>query len=376
MRKVFAAALAALAVFSVLPRASALAESAGSAILMDADSGRVLFARNADEKRLIASTTKLMTALVAAQRIPDLEREVTVRAEWLHTEGSSIYLRPGEVITVEALLCGLLLESGNDAADVLAYVCAGSLEAFAELMNRTAARLGMDSSHFANPSGLNDEAHYSTARDMAVLGAACLKNAVVAKICAQRTTRFGERTFRNHNRLLGLYEGCVGMKTGYTRLAGRTLVSAARRSGQTLVAVTLNDPDDWRTHAALLDYGFSAYPARALCEAGEVFGTVPVAGSLIPFVDVAAAETFSYPLADGESAQISVERPPAVSAPVLRGECAGRMVYHLNGAVIGEVELRYVQSAYRDALQRQTLLQRLLSAILGERVTVMKREQK
>ena len=349
----------------------AVSTSASSAILMDADSGRVLYEHNADEPRLIASVTKLLTALVAAERGPGLDEVVEVRAEWLSgVEGSSIYLQAGEKITMEALLYGLLLESGNDAAAAVACACAGSEAEFAQWMNQKARQLGMSASHFTNASGLNADGHYSTARDLAKLAAACLDNETVSTICASQTATFGTRTFTNHNRLLSLYDGCVGMKTGYTQRAGRTLVSAATRDGQTLVAVTLNDPDDWQDHMELLDYGFSDYPAKQLSQEGEVVGCVPVQGSLVRFVEVAAAEDFFYPLAEGESAQVRVEHDDLVEAPVQAGQTAGRMVYLVGEEEVGWVELCYVQSVARNIFPETTLLQRILSAIFGKTVTV------
>lgn len=371
MRKISLWLLTAASLFTVCFPVRAVSISASSAILMDADSGRVLYEHNADEPRLIASVTKLLTALVAVERGPELDEVVVVKTEWLSgVEGSSIYLQAGEKITMEALLYGLLLESGNDAAAVIACVCAGSEGEFSEWMNQKARQLGMSGSHFTNASGLNADGHYSTARDLAKLAAACLDNETVAKICSTQTATVGTRTFTNHNRLLSLYDGCVGMKTGYTQRAGRTLVSAATREGQTLVAVTLNDPDDWQDHMELLDYGFEDYPVKQLCQKGEVVGCVPVQGSLVRFVDVAAAEDFSYPLAEGESAQVRVEYDDLVEAPVQAGQTAGRMIYLVGDEEIGSVELRYVQSVARNIFPETTLLQRILSAIFGKTVTV------
>lgn len=370
MRKIVVILTAVCLLAGMLQPAGAVSTGASSVILMDADSGRVLYEKNADEVRLIASITKLMTALVAVEHLTDLSREVEVQAEWLRTEGSSIYLKAGEVVTVETLMYGMLLESGNDAARSVAYLCAEDEDAFAVLMNEKAAELGMENSRFANASGLNADNHYSTARDMARLAAACLEQETVAKICATQRITLGERTFTNHNRLLSMYDGCVGMKTGYTQRAGRTLVSAARRDGQTLVVVTLNDPDDWKDHMALFDYGFENYPAKQLCQAGEIVGSAPVSGSFVRFVDVCAGEDFSYPLGLSESTRVEVERCDFVEAPVEAGQQAGRMIYFLNGEEIGSVELQYASRVNRDIFPETTLLQRILSAIFGRTVTV------
>ena len=257
MKRLLAAAAALLLCLNILPTAHGIGTSAGSAILMEAESGRVLYEQDAGRPRLIASVTKLMTALVALESGHPLEEKVTVREEDTRTEGSSLYLRSGEELRLETLLYGLLLQSGNDAALAVARHCGGTVENFVAEMNRRAARLGMTNSSFANPSGLNAEGHCSTARDLALLARACLKNETLAAIASTRSVTLEGRSFVNHNKLLWRYEGCVGLKTGYTEKAGRTLVSAAERDGMTLIAVTLDDPDDWRDHAALFDWGFS-----------------------------------------------------------------------------------------------------------------------
>ena len=208
--------LAFLLVLTQIPAAQAVGTSASSAILMEAGSGRVLYEHNADEPRLIASITKLMTALVALESGKSLDDVVTIQAEDTRTEGSALYLKPGEHVKLETLLYGLLLHSGNDAALAIARFCGGSVEDFVAGMNARARELGMTNSHFANPNGLNDEGHYSSARDMALLARACLDNEYLAQMVSTRTITLEGRTFTNHNKLLWRYEGCVGMKTGFT----------------------------------------------------------------------------------------------------------------------------------------------------------------
>lgn len=340
--------------------AEAIGTSASSAILMDAESGRILYEQNIHERRLIASTTKLMTALVAAEQVENLEQKVVVQPDWVGIEGSSIYLKANETVTVRELLYGLLLHSGNDAAVAIAGCVAGGIEPFAELMNRRAVELGMTDSRFTNPSGLNDENHYSTAYDMARLACACLKNEVVAEICATQSAVFGEHIFRNHNKLLRLYDGCVGMKTGYTELAGRTLVSAATRNGQTLVCVTLNDADDWNDHVRLLNYGFDVYPSRILCEENELFGRVRVAGSLLPILPVKAAKQVRYPLRAGESLSLKVEIAGELQAPVERGEPVGWILWLQNGEVVAKTELLCAGSAEKNLRQKKSMTDWLL----------------
>ena len=231
MKRLLAAALAAGSMLCQVPTAQAVGTSASSAILMEAESGRVLYEQNAHEERLIASITKLMTALVALESGHDLEETVTVGEACTRAEGSSLYLRPGEEISLKGLLYGVMLRSGNDAALAVAEHCGGSVEEFVGRMNEKAAQLGMVNSHFANPNGLNAEGHYSSAYDMALLARACLENEALAEIAATKSATVDGRVLTNHNKLLWQYEGCIGLKTGYTEKAGRTLVSAARRGG-------------------------------------------------------------------------------------------------------------------------------------------------
>lgn len=325
--------------FSVLPcHARAVSTSATSAILMDADSGRVLYEQNADARMLIASTTKIMTALVAI-REGDLADVVTVKREAALTEGSSMYLKEGEQLTLETLLYGLMLCSGNDAAVAIADHVGGGQAGFVELMNDTARSLGMDNSSFANPNGLDDENHYSTARDMAVLACAAMENETLVRIVSTRSITIGGRTMTNHNKLLTFLDGCMGLKTGYTRAAGRTLVSCAERNGQRLVVVTLQDGNDWVDHQTLHEYGFSTYPAKRLAILGRTYEQAGVQGGLSAKVPLVAADSFSWPLAEGERLEIRVELDGPLTAPVTAGTKAGQAVFTLNGREIGRVDL-------------------------------------
>lgn len=262
-RRILAALWAAVSLIGCLTAVTEAVEvSAAAAVLMDADSGRLLYDKDGEKRMLIASTTKLMTALVALEQ-GGLQQEITVTGGHM-AEGSSMYLRPGEKLTLETLLYGLLLSSGNDAA-LAVTECMGGAVPFVARMNEKAAELGMENTHFANPNGLDDEAHYSTAEDMAKLAAAAMDDPVLRRVASTRTARIGGRTLTNHNKLLSRVEGCVGLKTGYTRAAGRTLVSCAERDGVRLVAVTLQDGDDWNDHASLYEQGFRVLrPVKAV----------------------------------------------------------------------------------------------------------------
>lgn len=336
LRRLLAAGLLALC---LLPgEARAVSTSATSAILMDVESGRVLYEQNADARMRIASTTKILTALVAI-REGNPSDIVTVSHAAAYTEGSSMYLKEGEQLTLEALLYGLLMCSGNDAATAIAEHIGGSVEAFAAMMNAAAREIGMSSSSFANPHGLDHENHYSTARDMARLACAAVADETLLRIASTRTAVVGGRTMTNHNKLLQYMDGCIGLKTGYTRAAGRTLVSCAERNGQRLVAVTLQDGNDWADHQSLYEYGFSAYPAAHPAVLGRVveYGSVP--GGIKEQVPLIAADSFSWPLAQGETLETEVRLDRGLRAPVLAGTRAGAAVFLVNGKEVGQVDL-------------------------------------
>lgn len=230
--------------------------TANSAVLYDPETGEVLWAHNADARALIASTTKIMTAFLVVQVCP-LEQMVCVPREAVGVEGSSMYLKAGERIRVRELLLGLMLASGNDAAVALAVHTAGSVENFVKLMNWEAERLHLENTCYANPHGLDAENNYSTARELAQLTASALQNPAFADLVRTKQATAAGRMLTNHNKLLWRYEGCIGVKTGFTKAAGRILVSAAQRDGRRLIVVTIGDANDWHDHAALLDYGFS-----------------------------------------------------------------------------------------------------------------------
>ena len=356
--------LALIFILESAPGAGAVSTGAQAAVLMDAASGRVLYEQNAHDRRLIASTTKLMTALVALESGIPLSREITVSPDWVGVEGSSIYLREGETLTLETLLYGMLLRSGNDAALAVAEACAGTEEAFAGRMNEKARELGMADSHFVNPSGLNVEEHYSTAYDMALLARACLKDEILAEMVSTKSIALEGRSFTNHNKLLWQYEGCIGLKTGYTEKAGRTLVSAAERDGMTLICVTLSDPNDWADHAALFDRGFSAYHLETAVTTGERVGALPVEGSLAPLCPILAAGTVSAALRAGETLERDVRLDTArLTAPAAEGQQVGELIYSLEGEELGRVPLITAQAVPRDLAENGNWLTRLLARL-------------
>lgn len=346
LRRIFAGvAVGILAAILFLPvRAGAI--SAECAILIDGETGRVLYEKQAEEKSLIASTTKIMTALVICEQTNVLDR-VKIPKEAVGIEGSSMYLKEGEVLTVQELLYGLMLQSGNDAAVALAIYCGGTVEGFTELMNDKAHRLGMTQSHFANPNGLDSPGNYSTARDMALLTAYAMQNPIFAQTVSTKTITIGERCLRNHNKLLWQLEGANGVKTGYTKTAGRILISSVTRMGRQLIAVTFNDPNDWQDHKDLIEDGFSRFTVQKLIQKGQTLGQLELAGGQEESVDLIAAEDFSYSLAQGERVTISLPEAGFAYAPVAEGEEAGFAHILVDGTAVAKVPLVYGKTIER-----------------------------
>lgn len=307
---------------------------------MDAATGRVLYEKNADARSLIASTTKIMTALVVCRQCNVSDR-VRVMPEAVGIEGSSMYLQAGEILTVRELLYGMMLHSGNDAAVALAIYCGGTVEGFAALMNDEARRLGLTQTHFVNPNGLDSPEHYSTARDLARLAAYAMDDPVFAEIVGAKSVRVGERYLTNHNKLLWRMEGAEGVKTGYTKAAGRILVSSARREGRRLIAVSLNAPDDWNDHIRLMNWGFGQFSLRELVEPGQTVGSVEVLMHRATKVPLVAAEGFSFPLAQGETVEFAAPGPGFVYGPVEAGQDAGFVYLMLEEKPVGKLPVRY-----------------------------------
>ncbi|MDO4982383.1 MAG: D-alanyl-D-alanine carboxypeptidase family protein [Eubacteriales bacterium] len=300
--------------------------------------GRCLYEKNADLRVPIASTTKLMTAVVVIENC-DMDEIVTIDSECCGIEGSSMYLEAGQELTTEELLKGLLLVSGNDAAAALAKHTAGSVDAFAELMNRKAAELGMDDTHFTNPHGLNDPMHYSTARDMARLMEYCLQNSIFREINALKSCTVNGLTLINHNKLLLMCRGCTGGKTGFTEAAGRCLVSSCERNGAELVCVTLNDPDDWKDHLTLYDRAYSEYELRNVTD-GIRF-SVPIISAETDRAYLIPEGSNTVFIKRGSEAKLTARLPWFVFAPVQKGEAGGKAEISVDGEQIGEYYLVY-----------------------------------
>lgn len=336
--------------------------SAAAYVVMDAGTGDLLAVENENAPMLIASTTKIMTALVALERC-DLDETVTVDPAWTGIEGSSMYLAPGQQLTVRELLYGLMLASGNDAAVALACITAGSVEDFAVLMNEKAAELGCANTHFMNPNGLDAEGHYSCARDLAVITREAIRSEEFCRIVSTTAQTVGENTYTNHNRLLTECEGVFGVKTGYTEAAGRSLVTACERDGVTLICVTLSDPDDWADHTALYDWAYASYTETECLSADDTW-SVPVIGGEADAVSVSPAESIRVMLRDGETAVMTVRLPTFVYADVREGEPAGEVIVNVGDTVAARTALVYESSVSRIEPAKPTFLDRV-RAIFG-----------
>ncbi len=317
---------------------SALEVSAHSAALLDGDSGQVLWEKNAQEQSLIASTTKIMTALVVLEQA-ELSDVVEVPQEAVGVEGSSMYLKAGERLTVEDLLYGLMLSSGNDAAVALSIFVSGSPEAFAEEMNRKAGELGLENTHFANPNGLDNEGNYATARSLGLLASAAMRNPDFRTIVSTKSYSCAGHSMTNHNKLLWQYDGAVGVKTGFTKHAGRILVGCAERGGRRLISVTINAPSDWNDHRQLLDYGFSQYSRRTLTEAGQEMGSMPVISGLAETVTLTAADHVEYEMLPEEKPEYRVLTRPFIYAPVEQGTALGTLQIYVGEKLVGQTAL-------------------------------------
>lgn len=328
----------------VVVSASAPSLSAQSAILIDAKSGTVLFQKNADRPRPMASTTKIMTAVIAIES-GRLDRTVKITKESVGIEGSSIYLCEGEILTLRQLLYALLLSSANDAATAIAIEVGGSIEGFTELMNKKAELLGLTNTHFDNPHGLDSDNHYTTASDLAALAAYAItleefRNIVSCyKHSIPMSGNENGRLLVNHNKLLKSYGGVIGVKTGFTKKSGRCLVSAAERNGTTLIAVTLSAPDDWRDHAAMLDYGFENFVSVPLSDGGIIFD-IPVISGVSSTVGCASLKS-AYALLPKDHGAIvcKVEADRFLYAPVDKGEKVGKITFVCDGKILGEIEI-------------------------------------
>lgn len=338
--KRFICFLSVLLLFINIPCAQAVSTSAACAVLIDADTGRVLYAENEQTRASMASTTKIMTALILCEN-KDLSETLKITDEMVRVEGTSMGLKAGMTVTYKDLLYGMLLPSGNDAANATAIGISGSIEKFVELMNRRAEKLGLNNTHFETPSGLDGETHYTTALELALITRTALLNKDFAEACKTKnvTLEYGgaKHTLTNHNRLLRMNEDFIGVKTGFTKKSGRCLVSAANRNGITLIAVTLNDGNDWNDHKELINYGFGVVKGKTVSFGEESYTLDVVSGKEKSLTVKSDAVTFSC----SSEAQISkdVYLEKYLYAPIKSGDKVGYIEYKKGTTVIAKQEL-------------------------------------
>ncbi|MBQ8689963.1 MAG: D-alanyl-D-alanine carboxypeptidase [Clostridia bacterium] len=325
--------------------------SARAAALYEPESKSFLYDKNSDERLPMASTTKIMTALIALEQL-ELDAPICVDDRAIGVDGSSVYLVQGEVMSAEGLIFALMLRSANDAAEALAYEIAGGIEEFCALMNERAHELGLTDTNFENPHGLDADNHYTTAHDLALITAEALKNEKFREISSsykkEITSSEQTRLLVNHNKLLKMYDGCIGVKTGYTKKSGRSLVGAAEKDGLTLISVTINAPDDWNDHKEMLDYGFSTTHVLTLIDEGEYVRDLPVLSGIDNTVTVKNRDkikiiyTGNMPKID---TQVRLSRYAA--APVSEGDVLGTITFYHGEKAIAKTDIIATDSTER-----------------------------
>ena len=332
--------------FTAYAQDDKLSISAEAYVLFCADNGKILNSKNENKKMKPASTTKLMTSLIALEESASNDKQVKFTEEMI-AEGSSMYLKTGEVVKLSDLATGMMMASGNDAANATAISVSGSIEKFSDRMNERAKLIGMENTNFVTPSGLDDENHYSTAYDMALLMSYALENEDFAKLTSQKSAEVSfiepsskKTTYSNHNRLLSMYEYCTGGKTGYTMSAGRCLVSSAKKDGLTLICVTLNDRNDWQDHIDLYNYGFERY-ACYQSDDSNFCVDIPCVGGVEDKTTVVGEKDISIVLSTEDKSK--VERKIYIDsflyAPIEKNSKVGKIEYSIDGKVISSVNL-------------------------------------
>ena len=339
--------------------------SAKAYCLLDVDLYEVIDEKNSSLRLGMASTTKIMTALIAIES-GRLDHTVEVDKRAVGTEGSSVYLADGERMTLRDLVYALMLASANDAAEAIAYYLCGSIDDFTRLMNEKAHELGLENTHFTNPHGLSDSDHYTTARELAMLSARALENEAFREIVSKRSYSFlsdkTRRSIANHNRLLASYEGCIGVKTGFTKKDGRCLVSAAERDGKRLVAVTLSAPDDWNDHKRLLDFGFSLYEKRELCKAGEYSFYIHTPNGAVKRILAENAKGITLSVRKDARIKAYTELDRIYYREITKGDTVGYTVFKADGKEIARVPLLALQSSCNVKVKK-SLLERIWESV-------------
>jgi len=339
--------------------------SGQSAILMESQTGRILFEKNAYKKLPMASTTKIMTALVAIEK-GNLEENVLIRGDSVGIEGSSIYLKEKEVIKLRDLLYGLMLQSGNDAAVAIASHIGGTVEQFVDFMNIKAKEIGAVNTNFKNPHGLPDSEHYTTAYDLAMITREAFSNSEFVEIVSTKSyvsNRTENNYFYNKNKTLWDYEGGDGVKIGYTMSSGRCLVSSATRNNMKIIAVTLNGHDWFNDNYKLLDYGFENFKMYMLYDKSQFVGKVPTEGGIVDYLNLITEDQLYYPLKDGERENVKIvaDLPELIQLPVEKGEKIGSIYTYLDGKLLSRNMV-----VAKNSITKSNIILRLFNRIKGK----------
>ncbi len=330
----------------------AMGTSAEASVVINAETRQILYKDNENKRLGMASTTKIMTAIVALEN-KSTQDIITVSSNAQNQEGSSIYLRAGDEVKLEDLLYGLMLNSGNDAAVAIAEGVGETTETFVRMMNEKAAELGCVNTQFKNPNGLSDPEHYSTAYDMALIMAYAMGNEEFLKIVSTKEYRIVNKDavtyLRNHNKLLWQYENCIGGKTGYTKATGRCLVSCAEKDGVRLIAVTLNDRDDWKDHKDLFNYAFGEVENVEVIQRYEILSTKKIRGEKI---NILAAEGLTLPLKGGRKKGLvcRIYLDETVNSEILQGMKIGHAEVFCEDFKVGSIDLISGQEVKADTV--------------------------
>lgn len=348
-------------------RARGLDISAKSGILICADTGSVVWSKDPDRYMTMASTTKIMTAVLALEYIlAHGDKEIEITPNMIQVEGTSMGLTSGDIINLSSLVTGMMLCSGNDAANAISIAVSGDTQKFVELMNEKARLLNMSNTKFCTPSGLDKDDHHSCARDMAILGAYAMENEEFSNIVCQKSAKIKfinpnkTISYKNHNKLLRLYKYCTGIKTGFTKLSGRCLVSSAQKDGIKLICVTLNASNDWDDHMNLYNYGFENTILKNYSD--ENFrANLKIKNSDKEQISVGSVENFTVSLKSGEENLVTreVNLPDIYDSPVRKNQILGTVKYYLNNKIIGEnkiialedcVEIKHKKSSFFESI--------------------------
>lgn len=323
-----------------------------SAIVMEKETGRILYEKNIHKKLPMASTTKIVTALLAIEKIP-LDKKIKINEKAQGVEGSSIYLSAKEEIKAIDLIYGLMLRSGNDSAEAIAYEISGTIEEFADLMNKRVKEIGAKNTNFENPHGLHGDKHYTTAYDLALITREALKNPTFQEIVKTKfwtADREGYKHFANKNKILDMTLGGDGVKTGYTTKSGRCLVASATRNNMQLIAVTLNDYNWFDTTQQLLDEGFNMYNPYKLFNDNQIVTSVKCSQGEKSSIKVKVLNQITIPLKEGENEKLIsiMDIPRTISSPIVKGQKIGRIITYLDGNLINSTQLVAAESVEKS----------------------------